>query len=100
MTEGGFPDGMCVHGATGSQNQLPKDVPKISSSAVAMKMAANSGQRGDRTTNHANHGSHRAPIKSTPPATTRSPRTPPTPPMPPPSVATPHTPAPNRLTTG
>jgi len=48
MTDGGLPDGMCVHGATGIQYQFPNDVPKISSSLTMMKMAANSGQRGDR----------------------------------------------------
>jgi hypothetical protein len=50
MTDGGFPDGMCVHGATGSQDQLPNAVPKISSSPVAMKMAEKSAQRGERRT--------------------------------------------------
>jgi len=50
MTEGGLPEGMCVHGATGSHAQLPKAVPKISSSPVAMKIAANSDHRGERRT--------------------------------------------------
>src|SRR4029077_5462483 len=58
MTDGGLPDGMCVHGATGSQYQFRKNVPKISSSPVAMKMAANNGQRGDLNTNHAKTGRH------------------------------------------
>jgi len=49
MTEGGLPDGICVHGATGIQDQSPKEVPKISSSLTMMKMAANSGQRGERS---------------------------------------------------
>jgi len=50
MTEGGLPDAMCVHGATGSQNQLPNDVPKISSSPVAMKIAEKSAHLGERST--------------------------------------------------
>jgi len=33
----------------GSQDQLPKAVPKISSSLTMMKIAANSGQRGERS---------------------------------------------------
>ena len=49
MTDGGLPDGMCVHGATGIHAQLPKEVPKISSSLTMMKIAAKSGQRGDRS---------------------------------------------------
>jgi len=48
MTEGGLPEGMCVHGATGIQYQSPNDVPKISSSLTMTKMAAKSGQRGER----------------------------------------------------
>jgi len=40
---------MCVHGATGIQYQLPNDVPAISSSLTMMKIAANSGQRGERS---------------------------------------------------
>ena len=44
-----MPEGMCVHGATGIQYQLPNDVPKISSSLTMMKIAANSGQRGERS---------------------------------------------------
>jgi len=49
MTEGGLPEGMCVHGAAGIQYQLPNDVPQISSSLTMMKMAAKSGQRGERS---------------------------------------------------
>src|SRR5450759_2144593 len=64
MTEGGLPDGMCVHGAIGSQYQFRKNVPKISSSPVAMKIAANKGQRGDRSTNQAKTGRHIAPCRS------------------------------------
>src|SRR4029077_10608596 len=64
MTDGGLPDGMCVHGATGSQYQFRKNVPKISSSPVAMKMAANNGQRGDLNTNHAKTGRHIRPCRS------------------------------------
>src|SRR5476651_72045 len=64
MTEGGLPEGMWVQGAIGSHTQLPKKVPKISSSLVAMKIAANRGQRGDRSTNHANTGRHIAPCRS------------------------------------
>src|SRR5207245_8881491 len=67
MTEGGLPDGTCVHGVNGSQNQLPNAVPKISSSPVAMKIAANSGHRGERSTNHAKTGRQSAPWRSTRP---------------------------------
>jgi len=49
MTEGGLPDGMPVQGAAGSQYQLPREVPTISSSPTMMKIAANSGHRGDRS---------------------------------------------------
>jgi len=49
MTDGGLPDAMCVHGATGIQYQLPNEVPQISSSLTMMKMAAKRGHRGDRS---------------------------------------------------
>jgi len=61
---------MCVQGAIGIQAQLPKNVPKISSSPVAMKMAANSAQRGERRTKYAKTGRHNAPWMSTRPVTT------------------------------
>jgi len=64
MAEGGLPDGMWVHGATGSQYQLPKVVPEISSTLTMTKMAANSGQRGDRRRKYANTGRHNAPWTS------------------------------------
>jgi hypothetical protein len=48
MTEGGLPEGMWVHGATGIQYQLPNEVPKISSSLTMMKRPAKRGQRGER----------------------------------------------------
>src|SRR5436190_9174820 len=69
MTDGGLPGGMCVHGAIGSQYQLRNRVPKISSSPVAIKMAANSGQRGERRTNQAKTGRHIAPCRSKRPVT-------------------------------
>jgi len=50
ITDGGLPEGMCVQRATGTQAQLPRVVPTISSSPVAMKMAENSAQRGERRT--------------------------------------------------
>jgi len=49
MTDGGLPEGTCVHGATGIQYQLPNEVPEISSSLTMMKIAAKSGQRGERS---------------------------------------------------
>ena len=52
---------MCVHGAIGCQYQLPNDVPQISSSPTMMKIAANTGHRGDRSMNQAKYGSQSAP---------------------------------------
>jgi hypothetical protein len=49
MTDGGLPEAMCVHGALGNQYQLPNEVPQISSSLTMTKIAANRGQRGDRS---------------------------------------------------
>jgi hypothetical protein len=44
---------MFVHGAYGTQYQSPNAVPQISSSATMTKIAANTGQRGERSRNHA-----------------------------------------------
>jgi hypothetical protein len=44
---------MCVHGAFGIHDQLPNDVPQISSSPTMRKIAANTGQRGDLSRNQA-----------------------------------------------
>ena len=55
---------MCVHGAMGIQYQSRKNVPNISSSPVAMKIAANNGHRGERSTNQAKIGRHIAPCRS------------------------------------
>jgi hypothetical protein len=64
MAEGGLPEAICVHGAIGTQAQLPRDVPKISSSLTMMKMAANRGHRGERSRKKAKTGRHRAPWMS------------------------------------
>jgi len=63
---------MCVHGATGIQYQLPNEVPQISSSLTMMKIAAKTGQRGDRSKKYAKYGSHNAPCTSTRPVTAGS----------------------------
>src|SRR5256885_49912 len=67
---------MCVHGATGIQDQFPNDVPKISSSLTMMKMAAKSGHRGERSRKYANTGRQSAPCTSTRPVTIGSTVTP------------------------
>jgi hypothetical protein len=64
IAEGGLPEGMCVHGATGTQYQLPRLVPTISRAAVAMKIQANSAHRSVRRTKYANTGRHSAPWTS------------------------------------
>jgi hypothetical protein len=69
MTDGGLPDGICVHGATGTQYQLPNEVPQISSSLTMMKIAANRGHRGERSRKKANTGRQSAPCRSTRPVT-------------------------------
>jgi len=70
MAEGGLPDGMWVHGANCIQVQSPRDVPNISSSLTMMKIAVNSGQRGDRRRKYAKTGKQSAPWTSSLPVTT------------------------------
>ena len=72
MTDGGLPDGMWVQGATGIQYQLPNEVPQISSSLTMMKIAANSGQRGERSRKYAKTGKHSAPWRSNRPVNSGS----------------------------
>jgi len=67
---------MWVQGETGIQYQLPKEVPHISSSLTMMKIAANSGHRGERRRKYANTGRQSAPCTSTRPVTAGSTVTP------------------------
>jgi len=60
---------MCVHGATGTQVQLPRDVPKISSSLTMRKIAAKRGHLGDRNRKKAKTGRQSAPWTSNRPVT-------------------------------
>ena len=64
IADGGFPDGRCVHGATGCQTQSPAHVPAISSVAVASQIPAKSVPRPERRMHQANSGQISAPDAS------------------------------------